>query len=85
MTVQWLKVFRPGFRLLIPTATQSGKILVSNENKFQIDYNNYAFNDPMLTVDWQIGPNITSSMISRSGSGDILTLAQNSFAYSKKY
>jgi hypothetical protein len=85
VAVQWLRFFRPAFRLLIPTATLSGKILVNNENKFQLDYNNYAFNDPMLSVEWQIGPNITSSMISRSMSGEILSLASNSLAYSKKY
>lgn len=39
----------------------------------------------MLSVDWQIGPNISTSMISRSAFGDILTLASNSLTYSKKY
>ncbi len=56
-----------------------------NENKFVLAYDNYAFTDPLLSVEWQIGPNISSSMISRSTFSEVLTLEKNSLTYNKKY
>jgi hypothetical protein len=58
---------------------------VSQSNKFEINYLNYAVTDPNLEVEWSFGPNIFSEMITKSKYQDFVTLQPNSLRYNEKY
>jgi hypothetical protein len=83
--VEWLKIFRPQFSLNIPTITPSNQILVSQENKFIINYLNYAVTDTNLEVEWNIDSQIPSQMMTKSKFHEVLTLEPNSLKYNTKY